>query len=505
MSEAAVVVTPERQRADLATRSMAALKLRQAGIEIGKAPKPSLVKWVSKNVPGYKWYKHCRLVAKYLEMLIHGDLREVFLFEPPRHGKSEQTSRILPAYYLSNWQHRWVGLSSYGASLAGTFSRHARQRFVGVLSDEVRASSSWETARGGGMWAAGVGGAITGKGYHLGICDDPIKNAEEAASAIVQAKNGEWWDSTWTTRAEPKGGRLLAMTRWHMNDTAGYALRNLDSYDGVAIIHLPAIAEPREQIQDLYASLPGVHIAPDWREPGQPLCPERYTLDDLLRKQRNSTDYFWSGMYQQRPSVRGGSMFPRETVKIVEALPAEGVRIHLRYWDKAGTEGGGAYTAGLKLLITGRGDQERVIIEDVVRGQWREHPRESVIKETAKMDGTTCYQRVEQEPGSGGKDSADSTVANLAGFRVGADRPTGDKTLRAEPIAAQWQAGNVSLLAGDWNAKFLSEAETFPTGTFRDQIDALSGAYKCARELIGNRRLVGAISGPRYPAFVVGD
>jgi predicted phage terminase large subunit-like protein len=84
---------------------------------------------------------------------------------------------------------------------------------------------------------------------------------------------------------------------------------------------------------------------------------------------------------------------------------------------------------------------------------------------------------IEQEPGSGGKESAESTIANLAGFSVYAERPTGDKELRAEPYAVQVAAGNVRLVAGEWNQLFIDEHKTFPRGKFKDQIDAASGAF----------------------------
>lgn len=465
--------------------------------------KPKFREWTERYVPRYQWYRHCVLLADYLERLIHGDLSELFVFEPPRHGKSELVSRTLPPYYLYLWPERWVGLSSYNANLAATFSRTARSRFVGVLSEESSAAMSWETARRGGMWAAGVGGTQTGRGGNLLICDDPVKDAAEAESPLIQQRNADWWDSVWGTRLEPSGSKLTTLTRWHGNDVGGHALRSLSSMDGVAVVHLPAIAEPREAVQELYKSYPGIELAPDWREPGEALCPQRFPLAALRRKQGSMTDYFWSALFQQRPSVRGGAMFPRAQARLVPVRPTEGVRFRLRYWDKAGTEGGGARTAGVRLALVGRGDQQRVVVEDVITGQWASGEREQVIKTTAAMDGRMVYVRIEQEPGSGGKESAENTVRNLSGLRVKADRPTGDKTLRADPIAAQWQGGNVSLVEAPWNEKFLAELETFPTGTYRDQADALSGAYNCLMELVGNKRIVPPVSGPRYPSYSV--
>lgn len=489
-----------RREVSLEDRARATELYLQNAPSLGATQGMRLKQWIHHHVRGYKFYRWNNLLIEYLEKLVHGDLSMLFVFCPPRHGKSELVSRILPAYYLYLYPDRWAAISSYNANLAATFSRAARARFNLPLSPEQQAAMSWETLRGGGMWAAGVGGTQTGKGFHLGICDDPVKDADEAASPTIQERNRDWWDTVWTTRQEPEAVQLLTMTRWHGNDVAGHVLRSRKSWEGAAVLHLPAIAEPREHIVELYHDMPGLEIAPDWREPGAPLCPARYPLEDLYQIRKRLTDYYWSALYQQRPSVRGGAMFPRAKAHLIPESPIEGVRMRLRYWDKAGTQGGGAYTAGVKLALLYDG---LVVVEDVVRGQWAMHEREQTIRTTAILDGPRTLVRVEQEPGSGGKDSADATIRNLIGFKVAADRPTGDKTLRAEPIADRWQGGNVRVVSGAWNAAFLSELEMFPSGTYRDQVDALSGAYKCLMELVSTRRLVGPVSGDRYPVFSV--
>lgn len=96
---------------------------------------------------------------------------------------------------------------------------------------------------------------------------------------------------------------------------------------------------------------------------------------------------------------------------------------------------------------------------------------------TAEMDGVGVEVIVEQEPGSGGKESAESTILNLAGFKVSAHRPTGDKETRAEPYAVQIEAGNVQLLIADWTKEFINEHEKAPMGKFQDQWDAAAGAF----------------------------
>ena len=117
------------------------------------------------------------------------------------------------------------------------------------------------------------------------------------------------------------------------------------------------------------------------------------------------------------------------------------------------------------------------VILDVVRGQWSAHEREKIIKQTAQMDGYNCEVWVEQEPGSGGKESAENTIRNLAGYMVKKEPVTGDKTLRAEPLSDQVNIGNVRLLKGPWNQKFIDELQNFPVGKYKDQVDAAGGAF----------------------------
>jgi predicted phage terminase large subunit-like protein len=121
------------------------------------------------------------------------------------------------------------------------------------------------------------------------------------------------------------------------------------------------------------------------------------------------------------------------------------------------------------------------VIEDVVRGQWSAFHRERVMLQCAASDPAGTLVWVEQEPGSGGKESAQLTVRALAGYAVRADKVTGDPLDRTRPLAAQVEAGNVALVAGPWNEAFLAECHAFPDGGHDDQVIAAAGAFnKCA-------------------------
>ena len=139
------------------------------------------------------------------------------------------------------------------------------------------------------------------------------------------------------------------------------------------------------------------------------------------------------------------------------------------------TEGGGAFTAGVKV---GKLDDGRFIILDVIKGQWSAMRRERRILQTAQIDKIGVQIGVEQEPGSGGMESAENTIRMLAGYNCYADKVTDSKDVRAEPFAAQVEAGNILLLRAEWNKEFIAESETFPDGKFKDMVDAAVGAFQ---------------------------
>ena len=146
----------------------------------------------------------------------------------------------------------------------------------------------------------------------------------------------------------------------------------------------------------------------------------------------------------------------------------------VRYWDKAGSEGVGAFTVGVRMHKLAN---DTLLIDDVIRGQWASEERERIIKQTAQADGQNVIIGIEQEPGSGGKESAEATIRNLAGFSCFKECPTGDKIFRADPFSVQVNNGNVQMLVGDWNHTYTEELRFFPFSTYKDQVDASSGAF----------------------------
>jgi phage terminase large subunit-like protein len=167
----------------------------------------------------------------------------------------------------------------------------------------------------------------------------------------------------------------------------------------------------------------------------EPLFPELKSREFLEQRRAVMTRSSWEALYQQSPIIAGGGIFPLDKIGIVPERPAAAdVMSAARYYDKAGSEGKGAYTAGVLMLRMRDGT---FVVADVRRGQWSAIDRERVIKRTTVTDHelypmTRFY--VEQEPGSGGKESAEASVRMLAGYSVEADRVSGSKQVRADPF-----------------------------------------------------------------------
>ena len=426
--------------------------------------------------PRYQWYRHCEVIASVVERVASGELKRVMIFVPPRHSKSETVSRLFSAYYLMRNPDKWVGLTSYSSELAYVLSRASQENYLrsgARLSAKAGAVKHWETQAGGGLWAAGVGGPITGKGFSIGLIDDPLKNAEEASSEIIREKQKEWYRSTFYTRAEPGAAIVLIQTRWHQDDLAGWLLseESEENAEGWHIVNLPAVAEASPTFPD------SCTVSDDWREDGAALCPERFDLDRLAQIRSRIGEYYFSALYQQRPTAKEGAFFKTSELKIVNAPPA--ILRTCRAWDLAASTKGD-YTAGVKIGVDADG---LWYVLDVVRGQWLPDDRNKVMAQTAAIDGRNTRIRLAQDPGQAGVDQAQALTRMLAGYGVRAERVSGAKEARADAVAAQVNAGNFRLVDGRWNTAFIEELRQFPMGKNDDQIDALSDAFT---ELVGN-------------------
>lgn len=320
----------------------------------------------------------------------------------------------------------------------------------------------------GSRTATSVGGTLTGKHGHFLLVDDPV-NPKESTSPVLLKHSIDWMEQTLSTRKVDKDVSviILIMQRLAQGDPSGVWIRKSKQQNKkIRHICLPGELGMYEQ----YVQPPEL---------------KKYYVDGLLDPKRMSREtlnnlmidlgqYGYAGQIGQNPTPPGGGMFKADRLVVVEQPSALLAGRPVRYWDKAGTYRGGAYTAGVKLAKLKNG---RYCVLDIQRQQLDTDRREELIRRTAEMDGKDVPIYMEQEPGSSGKDSVRASMRGLDGYSVKADRPSGDKVYRADPFSVQVNLGNVEIVRGSWNREFIEELQLFPVGMYKDQVDAASAAY----------------------------
>lgn len=395
---------------------------------------------------------------------------------PPRHGKSLMASHYFPAWYLGKNPDKRVIFASYEAGFASQWGRRARNvleehgdsLFNVAVSKRSSAADRWDIeGKDGGMQTCGVGGALTGKGADILIVDDPIKNAEEAASETIREKLWEWWQSTAYTRLEPGASAMVIQTRWHQDDLAGRLLSEMDSGgEKWEVLSMPAIAEDDDAIG---------------RKPGQALWPDRFNEIELARMKRSVGSRVWTSLYQQKPTPDDGDVFLRKWFRyykidgdlvILEGSKPTPIK---KLWKFATVD----------LAVSEKTDADYTVIqiwgvtprnEMVLLDQVREHLSGPEI--VPMMKRLQKQWRVDWF----GVESVSFQLsivqqARLAGLTVKALRPKGDKLARANAASPRLEAGMV-FFPEDGHFVHLLETEllSFPNGKHDDMVDALSYA-----------------------------
>jgi len=344
--------------------------------------------------------------------------------------------------------------------------KDSKSNFRIVKKIQVAAGHLPQIKQGGGRVSTSVGASITGFHAHIIIPDDII-DPKKAVSVIGIKTANDYLDKTLSTRKVNKAVTVMVMImqRLSKEDPTGHLLKK----KGKKIKHicLPGeIDNYKEQVK------PKKLIK---RYQNNLLDPVRLSKEVLKELNADLGQYGYAGQIGQSPTPPTGGMFKVDHFQILtHTLNPVNYLETVRYWDKAGTKDGGAFSRGVKMSKLTNG---RWIVSDVKGGQWATNERERIIKQTAIADGRDVTIGIEQEPGSGGKESAENTVKNLAGFVTFIEHPKGDKVYRADPYSVQVNDGNVLLLHADWNNDYIEEHRFFPFSKYKDQVDASSGAF----------------------------
>ncbi len=439
----------------------------------------SLVDFSRYTHDGYIPTDHHFQIAEKLEAVARGEIKRLMIFMPPRHGKSELASRRFPAWYLGNYPERSIIAASYNSDLAGDFGRDVRNiinateyksLFNVALAEDSRAAGRWHTDKGGGYVAAGVGTAITGRGAHILLIDDPFKDRESADSEIIREKTYKWYLSTAYTRlegsiteqdpddlwrettvdADPfEGGIVIIQTRWHEDDLAGRLLLDMkNGADQFDVLSLPAIDKA-----------------------GKALWPGKYPIARLQQIKKALPNRDWEALYQQEPTPDEGILFKRGWFKRFR-LGDEPTCTNYLSSDYAVTKDDGDYT---ELSIWGVDAADDLYARAWWSGQetsdvWIETALDLIQKhQPSAALGETGVIRRAIEPQLN-KRSRERQVY----FRQVWITRSGDKVAMARPFQARASMGKVYIPYGEWGDRVINQLCAFPAGTYDDAVDNCS-------------------------------
>lgn len=432
----------------------------------------SILAFTLYTFPAYVISKHNILISQYIDRWVSGEIQNLMIFTPPRHGKTELVSRRLVAYLAGKCPGDAILPTSYAGDLAAKNSRHAKaiieSQEYKALFPEVEFSGSkntveeWETTQGTEFKCAGVGGGITGRGFRWGIIDDPVKDRKEAESKTVRDSIWDWWTSTFFSRINPDGGQiLLIMTPWHKDDLAGRLIKQNREGAGIpwTILKLPAVAKKNDP----------------FRMPGEALWPTKFPLHRLQKIKETIGIYDWSALWMCDPVPPEGQKIRRDWFEVVDEAPEDCEWV--RFYDLAvSIKTSADHVASFALGRRGG----LYYLKNMIFGRWEWPQTRKIIISNAKIDGYDCVIGIETGGQQEGFLQDLKSDERLADYIIKGVSPDADKLTRALPWIAKAEAGKVKLVNGKWIPTFLDIAEDF-TGhddAIDDPIDAVSGGYK---------------------------
>jgi predicted phage terminase large subunit-like protein len=407
-----------------------------------------------------------RLIAT-LEQVEAGACDRVAIAMPPRHGKTNTAAELFPAWYLGRHPERSVITATYGEARAQDLGRRVQRLLQSAMHQaifpkaglraDIGSAERLEFEAGGSYFAVSRSGSLTGRGADLLICDDLLKDQQEASSPAIRAQVQDFYERVALTRLEPAGAVAMISTRWHEADLIGYVLQqNAAAWTS---LNFPALAEAND---------------PLGREEGEALWPERFSARHLAQKRLEIGARAFMGLYQGRPSEAQGTIFKRDWWRTYSAIPelkrtiisADTAFKTTSAADYSAIQVWGESQTGFYLLAAWK---QRVEYPELKRAllsfadQWK--PNWVLVEDAAS--GQSLLQELRG-----------STSLPLKPIKV--DR---DKVSRAEACTGMLEAGRVYVPEGNakWVADFLDELSGFPAAAHDDQVDACTMALNFLR------------------------
>lgn len=430
---------------------------------------------------GYDMQWFHALVADSCQRLLEGGIKNLMVFMPPQHGKSEIVSRKFPAWALGvNPDLKIVGCS-YSADLACQFSRSVQRAidtpvFQGLFPDTflsgtrpkenvrgyIRHDDHFETVGHRGFYkAVGVCGSLTGTPVDIAIIDDPVKDALQACSPTYRNRVWEWYNSVLSTRLHNRSCQLLIMTRWHDDDLAGRLIKA--EPDEWTILSIPALCETEgDDGQSL-------------RHVGDPLWPARHSLEKLMKQRRRAPREF-NALYQQHPTIDEGNIIKRDwflhcTMELFRARRfKEPVHFYLDTAYGKKKQGQDNDPSGI-LAACAIGNE--IYLIDAMK-MWKEMPELlRFLPEYMKTHFGSQESKLNVEPKANGL-SVVQMLRETTRLNVKVTpSPRDSKEVRLRAVSPLIECHRVIMVDGEWNDDFIDEVCGFPSRAHDEFVDIL--------------------------------
>ena len=407
--------------------------------------------------------EHHRKIAKKFEDIAYGKIKRLIVNMPPRHTKSEFASYLFPAWMVGKNPKLKVIQTTHTGELAVRFGRKMKNlvdtnEFAQIFDEckiaaDSKAAGRWETNKGGEYYAAGIGGAITGRGADLLIIDDP-HSEQDALSDTALDSAYEWYTSGPRQRLQPGGSIVIVMTRWSTKDLTGQLLKaqTEPKADQWEVIEFPAIL-PSEK----------------------PVWPNYWKLEELESVKASLSEAKWQAQWQQNPTSEEGSIIKREWWKKWEEDDIPDLVHVIQSYDTAFSK---KETADFSAITTwgvfyppNKGPH--LILVDVEKGRWDFPELKKIALEQYKYwepESVIVEQKASGTPLTHELRQIGVPVLNFTPSKGN------DKHVRVNSVAPIFEAGKVYIPDRRWAEEMIEECAAFPYGDHDDLVDSMTQA-----------------------------
>ena len=420
--------------------------------------------------------RHHKIIAEKLERIARGELKRLIVNMPPRHSKSEFASYLMPSWFLGRNPKLKIIQATMNTELAVRFGRKVRDLIGDPLYQQIfpatdlkpdsQAAGRWETSAGGEYFAAGVGAAMTGRGADLLIIDDP-HSEQDALSSTAYDNAYEWYTSGPRQRLQPGGCIIIVQTRWSKKDITGRLLR----------------AQGKDLMADQWEVVEFPAIMPS----GEPLWPEFWEKDELLKVKASLSVGKWNAQWQQNPTSEETAMVKREWWKPWEESSTPNLEYVIQAYDTAYSKRESADYSAITTWGAFKPDKfggDHLILLDAKRGRWNFPELKQIAIE--ENDYWEPDMMLIEAKASGMSLADEMRLQNLPVVTFSPGRRKGggmDKVTRMHMVSPIFEAGKVWYPEGEKFAdEVIEEVASFPNGDHDDFCDSMTMALMRFRQ-----------------------